>query len=157
MRCSWPNFNNFIRNNNIMRNFNVEDNDPDPQTGLVAMPFLVPGWPKERLRMRLELLAKLPRGARLFLEAPLAFLERAQALTPDAEIDQETGMARIPVKAAGRHTFADMVFPASARFRMRLLADVPEKARGHAYRIVARQMHGDDELGRVTWMLAPRG
>ena len=153
----FDNFRTFIRNNNNVtwRNFNVVDNEPDPGLGFVAMPFLVPGWPDRRIRMRLEIEARLPEGARLLLEAPVNFLELAQGLTPFVEVDRETGTARVPLPVSGRYAFADMLFPAKARFALRLLADVPKEAREKTFRLAARQMHGKEELGRVTWLLAP--
>ena len=156
---NFDNFRTFIRNNNNVtwRNFNVVDSDPDPASGFVEMDFLVPGWPKERIRMRLEIEARLPRGSRLLLEAPLRFLQSAKALTPAAEIDRRRGVGRVPVRAAGVHAFADMVFPASARFPVRLLADLPKASRGRTFRVTARQMHGNEELGRITWQTRPTG
>ena len=154
----FDNFRSFIRNNNNVtwRNFNVVDNEPDPGAGgFAALPFLVPGWPERRIRMRLEIAARLPRGARLALEADPLFAELAKALSPHVRIDPQTGLAHIPLPAAGRHAFADMLFPAKARFKMRLLAAVPEKQRHRTYQVVARQLHGRQELGRVTWLLSP--
>ena len=154
----FDNFRTFIRNNNNVtwRNFNVVPSDPDPATGLVALGFLAPGWPNRRVRMRLEVEARLPRGAKLLLEAPLMFLELAQALSPFVTIDEKQQTGIVPIPASGRFAFADMTFPAKARFRLRLLAHVPEPARKQSYRVSVRQMHGKDELGRVTWQLGPK-
>lgn len=154
----FDNFRSFIRNNNNVtwRNFNVVPNDPDPGSGgFVVMPFLVPGWPDRRIRMRLEIQARLPRGARLELEVEPLFLELAKAMSPFVKIDKKTGLARMPLPATGRHAFADMVFPAKARFRMALRAKVSAADRKKTFRVVARQMHGKEELGRVTWLLTP--
>lgn len=153
----FDNFRTFIRNNNNVtwRNFNVVDNEPDPATGMVAMEFLAPGWPTARVRMRLEIEARLPRDARLVLEAPVNFLELAQALSPFVKIDSKKQVGRVPLPAWGRFAFADMAFPAKVRYRMRLLAHVPEPARKQSCRVSVRQMHGKDELGRVTWLLVP--
>lgn len=155
---NFDNFRTFIRNNNNVtwRNFNVENNEPDPATGFVTLAFLAPGWPDARIRMRIEVEARLPRGARLFLEAPLLFLELAQAMTPYVKIDHKAGVGRLPLAPAGRFAFADMDFPAKARFKLRLLVEIPKKLRDRTYRLAARQMHGKEELGRVTWLLAPK-
>jgi serine protease len=155
---NFDNFRTFIRNNNNVtwRNFNVENNEPDPATGFVTLAFLAPGWPDARIRMRIEVEARLPRGARLFLEAPLLFLELAQAMTPYVKIDHKAGVGRLPLPPAGRFAFADMDFPAKARFKLRLLVEIPKKLRDRTYRLAARQMHGKEELGRVTWLLAPK-
>jgi serine protease len=154
----FDNFRTFIRNNNNVtwRNFNIEDNEPAPATGFVVMPFLAPGWPDQRIRMRLEFEAPLPAGAKLFLEAPLLFLELAQAFSPYVKIDRKAKLGRLPLPIAGRFTFADMIFPAKARFEMGLRAQIPKKHRENTYRVVVRQLHGKDELGRATWLLAPK-
>ena len=48
-----------------------------------------------------------------------------------------------------------MTFPAGARFPMRLLASIPEPLRAASYKVTARQMYGDEELGasRGCWLL----
>ena len=38
---------------------------------------------------------------------------------------------------------------------MRLLVKIPEEMRKQEFEIYARQMYGDEEVGRVTWRLAP--
>lgn len=154
----FDNFRTFIRNNNNVtwRNFNVVPGDPDPATGLVALGFLAPGWPNRRVRMRLEVEARLPRGAKLLLEAPMMFLELAQALSPFVNVDEKQQTGIVPIPASGRFAFADMTFPAKARYRLRLLAHVPEEAREQSYRVTVRQLHGQDELGRVTWQIGPK-
>src|SRR5690606_6506391 len=54
---NFDNFRLFIRQNNNVtwRNFNVVDSEPDPAIGFVPMPFLMPGAPDRRARMRLAI------------------------------------------------------------------------------------------------------
>jgi hypothetical protein len=63
---NWNNFQRFIRENNNVtwRNFNVVDNVPATTggaAGFLALPFLAPGAPDKGRKMRLEIVAKLPR------------------------------------------------------------------------------------------------
>jgi len=51
--------------------------------------------------------------------------------------------------------FADVPFPAKARIPMRLLVRVPKELQKHDFEICARQMYENEEVGRVTWRLAP--
>jgi hypothetical protein len=58
------------------RNFNVDNNDPDVQDptvpkGFKALKFLAPGAPDKARYMTLEVIGKLPDGAKAVLEAPL--------------------------------------------------------------------------------------
>lgn len=141
----------FVRDNNNVTwcNFQVLGVADDG----VSLDFVAPGWPDEVKRMHVEIDAQLPRDARLELEVQPQFLRLAQALSPAVRLDGKT--ARLAVPASGRHAFADMDFPANERFEMRLHARLPAGDPRARYRVVARQMHGDQELGRVTWMLSP--
>jgi hypothetical protein len=38
---------------------------------------------------------------------------------------------------------------------MRLLVKVPKELQRHEFEIFARQLFGNEEVGRVTWRLAP--
>jgi hypothetical protein len=159
----WDNFSRFIRENNNVtwRNFNVVDNDPSPTPDptvpkeFVALPFLAPGAPDRARLMQLEVVARLPQGAKVLFEAPADFIERAQLLTPAAHLMAKLGRVRVPVNASGRSKSRKLMFPAKARNRLRLLVHVPKKNRGQAYEIAVRQLYEASEVGRVTWHLAP--
>jgi hypothetical protein len=158
---NWTNFNNFIRNNNNItwRNFNVEDNDPapDPATprGFVAMPFLAPGAFDRARAMRLEIVARLPDQAKLFWEVPLAFLDSLPERYPHAQVDPRKRVARIPVRPSGQFALPEVLLPARSRTRMRLLAAIPAALRKNRYHLAVRQTWEQQEMGRVTWVLAP--
>jgi hypothetical protein len=51
--------------------------------------------------------------------------------------------------------FADVTFPAQARIPMRLLVRLPKEVQRHEFEIWARQVYANEEVGRVTWRLAP--
>ena len=69
---NWDNFRHFIRSNNNVtwRNFNVVNNEPAPNaepSGFVDLPFLVSGAPDKARWMSIEVVARLPQGARALL------------------------------------------------------------------------------------------
>jgi serine protease len=156
---NWDNFVRFIRENNNVtwRNFNVEDNDPalDPSApkGFVGLPFIAPGAPDEARPMNLEVVARLPEGARVLFEGPAYLVEQMRERSPYYEGDDRT--ATIPVAAQGRETFQPIVFPAKSEAQCRLLVHIPEEERRNEYEIAVRQIWEDIEVGRVTWRLAP--
>jgi len=70
----WTNFQRFIRENNNITwcNFNVVNNVPPvgaSPPGYVPLPFLAVGAPKVGVMMPLDVVARLPKGARLLLRA----------------------------------------------------------------------------------------
>lgn len=157
----WNNFQRFMRENNNVtrRNFNVVNNDPAASSGgpagFVALPFLAPGAPDKARRMRLEIVAKLPKGARVFLEAPLSFIDGLQVRAPSLKVDEERGTIRLPINPHGRQSFGEMLFPAKSRTNLRLLVQIPKELRGNQYQVYARQLYREQEVGRITWRLVP--
>jgi hypothetical protein len=152
----WNNYVSFIRNNGNVtwRNFNVVNNVPPSKgtlKGFVELPFLAPGPPDEARRMGLDVLARLPEGARVVLEAPLYLLEalghRAQKV--------KGSVGHIPIRAQGLHRLGEAVFPARSAAELRLFVQIPPKLRDHAYQVAVRQTYEGGEVGRVTWKLAP--
>jgi hypothetical protein len=161
----WDNFYRFIRENNNVtwRNFNVENNDPDVKDpsvpkGFKALKFLAPGAPDKARPMALEVIAKLPEGARVLLEVPLVFYEllHEKHQLGKITIDRKRGVAFIPIKPHGRMRFGEILFPAKSRAALRLLVQIPEEFRKRTYQIAVRQLWKGDEVGRVTWQLQPQ-
>jgi serine protease len=155
----WDNYRNFIRNNNNVtwRNFNVVDNEPDPASDpaeYVGLVFLAPGAPDRARRMRLEIVARLPKGSRALLEMPLAMYEAMPDRGP-AKFDKKRQTATLRVNPYGLRSLGDMLFTAKSRARLRLLVQIPKEYRRMAYEVFVRQMFKDEEVGRVTWRLAP--
>lgn len=158
---NWTNFTNFIRNNNNVtwRNFNVEDNDPSPDPsvprGYQALAFIAPGAFDIARRMQLELRLKLPAEARVIWEMPAEFYERMRCHFRKVQFDREKRTVLVHVQSAGRLLLPEIVFPAKSRTRMRLLVHIPPGLRKHRYEVAVRQWWEKQELGRVTWHLAP--
>jgi hypothetical protein len=157
----WTNYRTFIRNNNNVtwRNFNVVDNVP-PSGGVpprfVPLPFLAPGAPDMTRLMALEIVSRLPQGARVQLELPIYWLDLLHLRRSSIEFDRARGIARIPINPHGSERLGPIPFPPKSRTTLRLLAHIPENARERAYSIYARQLFEGEEVGRVTWRLAPR-
>ena len=156
----WTNFETLIRDNNNVtwRNFNVVDNVPDPHAdpaGFVALPFLAPGALDRGRRMRLEVIARLPKGARVMLEIPLAMFEGMTRRDP-AKVDEKRQMARIPMNPHGVRGLDEMLFPAKSKQLLRVLVRIPEENRKSEYDIAVRQLYENHEVGRVTWRLSPK-
>ena len=159
----WATFQRYVRDNNNVtwRNFNVVDNAPDPSDpeGFVVLPFLAPGAPDRARAMDLEVLGRLPAGARLFVEMPAHLFDGVAgraALRGGAErVDDDR--IRVPMNPSGRRTLDGVAFPAKSRADLRLLVDIPEKYRDRTFEVAVRQVYEDEEVGRVAWRLAPRG
>lgn len=157
----WDNFQDLIRNNNNVtwRNFNVVDNEPDPAadpSGYVAAEFLAPGAPDRGRRMRLEVVARLPKGARALLEMPAAMYDALRERVP-AKIDRKRQRVLVPINPHGLRSFGDMLFPAKSRAKLRLLVQIPKEFRAQAYEVFVRQVYQETEVGRVTWRFAQVG
>jgi serine protease len=144
----------YIRNNNNVtwRNFNVDSNQPD-EGDFKSMKFIAPGANDRTRRFCLEVLAKLPRGSRLEIEAPLALLQAMQAVTPWTVVTGDVG--RVPINPHGRHRLGCAYFPPKHAFPFKLLAHIPEAFRVHRYDVAVRQLYEGEEVGRVTWRLMP--
>ena len=158
---NWTNFTDAIRNNNNLtwRNFNVVDNVPDPHAdpaGFVALPFLAPGALDRGRRMRLEVMARLPQGARALIEIPLAMFEGMEQREP-VRIDEKRRLAYLPVNPHGNRMLGEMLFPAKSKAQLRLLVQIPEKRRRAEFDVAVRQVYENMEVGRVTWRLSPKG
>lgn len=159
---NWDNFSRFIRENNNVtwRNFNVEDNEPDvternlPE-GFKALAFLAPGAPDKARFMALEIVNRLPEGAKAILETPLVFFEllHKRHQLGNVRIDRERAVAYIPLNPQGRTQFGEVLFPAKSRTPLRLLIHIPKEYRKQAYQVVIRQLWEREEVGRVTWQL----
>lgn len=158
----WDNFQRFIRENNNVtwRNFNVEDNDPDVDDptvpkGFKALEFLAPGAPDKGRRMALEVVGKLPEGAKAMLEVPMPFFELLHEVHQLGKVtrDRKRPVVHIPINPHGRTRFGEVMFPAKSRTALRLLVHIPEKRRKEAYQVAVRQIWEGREVGRVTWQL----
>jgi hypothetical protein len=159
---NWDDFRRFVRaNNNVTwRNFNVVSSTPPPGAAYVELPFVAPGAPEVARPMQLEVEARLPDGARAHLEAPRQFVEQLGRCRPhetelDGVNDAVEDAVYLPLNPQGRWRFDPIPFPANSRMQHRLLVHVPEERREETYDVFVRQLYEGEEVGRVTWRLAP--
>jgi hypothetical protein len=143
------------------RNFNVVSSVPPAGGRYVTLPFLAPGAPDAARPMQLEVQARLPDGARAFLELPQYVVEKLDEYPNHREelkgIEPPEGeaVAYIPMNPRGRRLLDAIPFLAKSRTEMRLLVHVPEADREHTYQVAVRQLFETEEVGRVTWQLTP--
>jgi hypothetical protein len=157
--ASFPNWNDyvlFIQNNNNVawRNFNVVNILPRIQ-GPITLPFLAVGAPDVARPMRLEVVSRLPQGSRVWLEVPVELIDVLQTRSPYIKLDARRRLSRLPINPYGRSPMKEVLFSANSRTQMQLIVDIPKKLRENAYEIYARQIYEGQEVGRVTWRLAP--
>jgi serine protease len=128
----WDNYLSFTRNNNVTWcNFNVVDNEPDPEadpSGYVAMGFLAPGAPDKARLIRLEVVARLPKSSRVLLEMPLAMYDGMRERGP-VKFDTKRQMALVPVNPHGLRSLGDILFTAKSRAKLRLLVQISKEYR----------------------------
>jgi len=98
--------------------------------------------------MALEVMGKLPEGAKAMLEVPLTFFELLHKVHQlgKVSIDRKRAVAHIPVNPHGRMRFGEVLFPAKSRAALRLLVQIPERRRKDTYQIAVRQIWEREEV-----------
>lgn len=157
----WDFFRAYVaRNNNVTwRNFNVVEPVPGPgprpsPEGAYQFAFrLVGPWDRPR-RMRLEFESDLPEGTIVGIQAPR---EVAALLEPWHErLDPDTPWRVLKLPRPGeRLLLADAVLGHDLNAECRLRIQLPGGAEGRPHQLAIRQLEQDQELGRITWRLAP--
>jgi hypothetical protein len=136
-------------NNNITwDNFDVLPIPPRP----MLMRFLAPGAFDCDRPMQLEVVARLPEGAQLFLEGPARFVN---ALQKGYYEEVRKDRLRIPLSPYGMNRFKEILFPANSQNQLELSADIPPTQRTRDAEIYVRQLFEGEEIGRITWRLMP--
>jgi hypothetical protein len=153
----WDHFLCYIReNNNITwRNSNVVDYSLlGPQ--FHPLFFRFPGAPDKARPMRLEVMSRLPKRAKVVLEGPLNLLSAMQQREVMTGSARRREVARITLTPWGNRVFAEVSLPAKSQTRLRLLVQIPTELQKHPYELAVRQLYQDQEVGRVTWRLTPK-
>ena len=155
---NWNNYEMFVRNNNNVtwRNFNVVDNQPGPNVGaeFVDMDFFAAGPPDEAREMKLEIMARLPKGSRVFLQMPIAMYD-SMLDRMAAEFDERRTTVRIALNPYGLRSLGAMLFTAKSLTKLRLQVHIPHERRKMPYEVFVRHMYQNREVGRITWRLSP--
>ena len=123
---------------------------------MIILPFLATGAQFEDLQMQLEVESKLPEGAQLWLEGPKGLMSALNE-GRDAKLEdtKENAIKRTKMNPRGRDAFGNILFPGKLREQMRLIGDIPKDSRKNNYEIFVRQLHNNEEIGRITWRLVP--
>jgi hypothetical protein len=150
---NFDNFRAFVRNNNgvTWRNFHIAEAVSRPDAPL-ELPFLLAGAPDRAVPMGLEVIAKLPQGARLALKG-LAVLPWRQRFGHPRKGGEHIDVLLRP---QGRQDLGTFAVPAKYRAHARLFVVLPEEAqRTDGWQLIVRQYVAADreEIGRVTWHL----
>jgi hypothetical protein len=159
---NWANFERFIRDNNNVtwRNFNVVDNTPTMQNvfgiDVVRSPFLITGPHDGARDMRLEVVARLPKGAHLMVKVRGEHREMIDELGREWREDMDGELVRI--KPRGRTTTDEIRFPENfPPAPAHLDVYIPRELRRYTYEVYIRQLYRRREVGRITWRFAPLG
>jgi hypothetical protein len=151
----------YANNNITWRNFNVETL-PSPQIGgFVPLPFHIVGaWDRPRI-FSLQTLAELPERSELALQVPRWIGEAFRPVHPASDEDAEAEPGnprrlRLPLNPGGLHSLGRIELPAGTVAASHLLVRIPEAAHREPVRIIIRQLYGEREVGRITWILRPR-
>ena len=155
----WSDFYNFIRNyNNVTwRNFNVEDNLPDPSGPPSVYPFSITNAPDKRRQFDIQILQKLPSDAELWIEIPVnekEFLKGIDFL--EIKEDRKRKMVQIRLPHLRCIQFNAIMLPAKARIKCRFLLRGSKILNKGTHYIGIRQLYNDFEVGRITWALTPK-
>jgi hypothetical protein len=165
--ASFTDFENYIyANNNITwRNFNVVSalHLPLPSWGgFIPLRFLIAGAWDEQIAFVLETHADLPEGSRLAVQVPHWIgrgLEPAPELSEefeDAETDPDNRRRlRIPLPPQRRQLLGRIALPAATAAASHMLVHIPAERHLKTHKVVIRQLHGEREVGRITWLLLP--
>jgi hypothetical protein len=63
---------------------------------------------------------------------------------------------RIPLPHHGRQSLGRIELAAGTAAASHMLVQVPEHMHQQPLKVVIRQLYGDREVGRITWVLLPR-
>jgi hypothetical protein len=167
---TFASFNDFVNyiyaNNNITwRNFNIVAPPIHPikfPHGLMPLPFFINGaWDRPRA-FRLETQVDLPEGSRLALQVPEWVgrgLKPAHADVEeidDAETDPKNRRRlRLNLNPRRSHRLGEIELPVKTRAASHMLVHIPAERHARAEKIAIRQLDGEREVGRITWLILP--
>jgi hypothetical protein len=145
------------RNNVTWRNFNVVSgaaNQTSPYGPAFDLPFDITGPPDQPRPMQLEIVSRLPDGARAWIEMPTWMAPAHRLGGPGVRIDRDAGLVGVPVHPSGRTRLGEYLLPERARIPVKLVVSIDDDRRRHDHEISLRQSWHGIEVGRVTWRIA---
>jgi hypothetical protein len=153
---AWDYFTRFINvnNNAAWRNFNVVTPRLEGDELEADLDFIMRGAFDRARPMALEVVALLPKGARIALSTLRLLPDRWRVLLPFVERREDRSL--ILLQPRGRVRFPLVTLAKGEKRRLRIHVRIPAEARRGAFDVYARQLHGGIELGRVTWRIQTR-
>ena len=155
----WDDFRNFIRNyNNVTwRNFNVEDNLPDPSGPPAAYDFLITNAPDRYRRFEFQVRRRLPKDVALWLELPLPLARYFKGIQYlERQEDKEREAIRLLLPRVRTLQFNAVNLPPKARFQCKFLVKGEKSLWRGIHYFGISQLFEQQEVGRVTWALKPK-
>jgi serine protease len=140
------------RNVQMVRSSDGEaDTGREEQETWKTLRFSAPSASDESLTMRLEILARLPKLAKVWLEMPAEIADlQGPWSRPRVEPLAENSVF-VPVNPHGHNYFRERLFLASKEYQLQIHIRLPPLTPSAPYRITVRQLYRDEEMGRATW------
>jgi hypothetical protein len=117
------------------------------EPGTLILPFRIERRRCPR-RLRVEVLSRFPREARIWLEMPGALAD-LNGISKDPAVPARPGGIFVPVNPNGQTYFREASFPRESAWR--LVVEIPPALRTHTYEMAVRVLEKWEELYRVTW------
>ncbi|CAG5003786.1 hypothetical protein DYBT9275_03229 [Dyadobacter sp. CECT 9275] len=150
----WDDFYAFIRNNNNItwRNFDVV-NDIDPSDPTAQLEFNITGSPDKARPFEIEILNRLPEGARIILEIPYKLYVFSKIRGVEAKVDRKSNRVLLYLPNLRKISLGEIQLPKEAKYACRMHIKGGKNYEKGAYQVAVRQLYEKFEVGRVTWSL----
>ena len=164
--ATFDDFMNYIYANNDItwRNFNVVIPAPHPiKWGhFIPLRFLITGaWDAPRV-FALETHAELPEGSHMALQVPhwlgrgLKPVHKEFDEIEDADTDPDNRRRlRLPLHPHRTQHLGEIELLANTAAASHMLVHIPAEYHVRPYKIIIRQLYGEREVGRITWLMLP--
>jgi hypothetical protein len=147
----WQAFQAFMRSSNRVAVRNHHNPEPPTEKEPAALELLINGTPDQARVFDLQIEQRLPPGARVELEVPLALARKlSQCRIRELELC-ESEPAKIMLPRQPRLWLRGVHLAAGVRYPSRFIVHAAEGMRPGRYGISIRQVHKGVEAGRVTW------
>ncbi|HVX01903.1 MAG TPA: S8 family serine peptidase [Nitrososphaera sp.] len=153
----WNSFRAFVRNNNSVtwRNFDVVDITPDPQAEPVRIDFFVAGAPDKARIFDLEIIQKLPEGAKVWWEVPLGlYAAMPKDLFVEAKTDEKIQTITLLLPRLRSIPLSNVKLAILAHHKCRFIIEGAKGYKNGLHSIAIRQLFEGEEVGRVTRVLS---
>ena len=157
--CNWEVYRQALRGKHrlAVRNYHfVKELENDDPNDFIRLPFIASGFSDKTRRMRLEVVARLPRQALVLMEMPRAFADQLRVQAVLEPVDSGSETVKVRMNRSGLTQFSEIDFPAQIQVPLQVLVHLPSTARKHSFVVFARQTYECEEVGRITWHIGRR-